>query len=75
MLVTEITSCWWRMHVCEYVYISLFSPHYGCEVTTHFSLYVPTLQFHFLSITLWNPFCDLSNSPKVFYCLITSLAK
>jgi len=42
MLVTEITLCWWRMHLHQLVYVLFVFPLYGCQVHPRPSLYHPT---------------------------------
>jgi hypothetical protein len=38
MLVTEITFCWIKVHICQHVLISFVFSYYRCQVTPHSSL-------------------------------------
>lgn len=66
--------CWWKVHVCHYVYISFVLPYYGCQYTPHPSLYVTPLQFHFLSKFLHINFLFGLTAPQQFTILVRKLS-
>lgn len=75
MVITEITLCWWRMHVWPDVYILFIFPRYGWQVPLHLGLYVTLLQFHFLFKILWYSCSFWSNSPRALYFLSMYITK
>jgi hypothetical protein len=68
VLITEITLHWWRMFVCQYVYILFALPLYGCRGTFCLNLYVTQLQLQSVK-NLRCLFCVSSNSLTAVYCM------
>ena len=66
MLFLEITLCWQKKHVWQYVYIMFVIPHHGCQITAHPSLYITPILF---SNILNHHFSIWPNSLMAVYCL------
>lgn len=67
----KITLCcwWWRVHVRQYLYISLVFPHHGCQVPSTL-FFMPPCLFCFLSKLLGITFLSGLTIPQQFIVLL-----
>lgn len=68
LFVTEVTSCWWILNVCQHVDVSFVPPYCCCQDTPGPHTNVTPFQFHFLgSYILQYALPIWSHSPTSFF--------